>query len=188
MPLASPILTPAVISKLPLGLLGFFGIKNGGQYPQSLAPFIQPTMRMEGILQANYHDNVGSTTGAGGITATGFKQLLDTLPGSGLPLIVPAGELWFVKDVTAVAFTGAGDSFTGSLVVRNTQTGVGSNFHRAVSAEIVQAASQFRQLPGVLTDFWLQPGDQIGAWITAFVNASTTASLGWNFQRTVFPF
>ena len=178
-------LSAAVISRLPLGLLGFFGIKNGGQYPQTIGNVILPQLEMQGILHANYHENLGSTTGAGGITALGFKQLNDTV--TGLPLIVPASELWFVGCVTAVVFTGVGDSFTGTLMVRATQAGSASAWNRAVSDEITAVASQGRNLPAQ-RDFWLAPGDQIGAHISAFVNASGTAQLAWNFELTRYTF
>lgn len=181
----SAILTPAVISKLPLGLLGFFGIKNGGQYPQSLGNVILPQLDMAGILNANYHENLGSTTGAGGFTATGFKQLLDTVTAAAI--VVPASELWYVSDVTAFAFTGAGDSFTATLAVRGTQAGSASNWHRAVSPEVTAVASQSRLIMGA-SGFWLAPGDQIGAWVTAFVNATGNAQMSWNFSITRFNF
>lgn len=176
-------LTPAVISKLPLGLLGFFGIKNGGQYPQSIGEVIVPTLGMADMLAANYRELVTVAP----IAALGFVTA--NLSGGAVPAVVPAGELWWVSAVSVFSFTGAGDSISGSLEVRNNQTGSPSVWHRALSPLITQAASITALHPGTHIDgLWLSPGDTIGFWYAAVTNATGTAQMSAQLAITRFPF
>ena len=175
-------LTPAVISKLPLGLLGFFGIKNGGQYPQSIVPDIQPVLDLADQLAANYRELVFVAP----IAALGFVTA--NLNGSAAtPGAVPAGELWFVQAASVFAFTGVGDSFTGTLEVRNSTTGLASAWHRALSNTITLAASTTQLHPGI-SGVWLSPGDTIGFWYSAATNASGTAQMSAQLSIVRFPF
>lgn len=176
-------LTPAVISKLPLGLLGFFGIKNGGQYPQTIAEVIAPTLEMDGMLAANYRELIAVSP----IAALGFVTA--NIGASGLPAVVPASELWWVQAVSVLAFTGAGDSFTGTIELRNTQSGSASQWHRALSSPITQGANLSTLHPGTHVDgFWASPGDTFGIWYAAATNASGTAQMSINLSLTRFPF
>lgn len=178
-----PILTPAVLSKLPLGLLGFFGIKNGGKYPQYIVPEIQPTLELADILAVNYNEMVAIPC----LAALGF--VTGNILATGLPAVVPASEVWFVSSLTVLTFTGVGDSMTGTVEVRNTQTGSASAWHRALTMEFTQAASLTKLHPSVMTDgFWAQPGDTFGTHFSAFVNASGTATASIQAKFTRFPF
>jgi len=176
-------LTPAVISKLPLGLLGFFGIKNGGQYPQSVIPNIQPTLEQLQILACNYHENI--TVGIGGITTTGFQGAV--VPD---PLTIPPSEIWYVSSVTCEPVTFVGDAVVASAVVRSKASNTASNWYRAISPEYTTGASQFRNLPGTFENGnqWFYPGDEFGAWIVSFTNASGDATFGLQLEVTRFPF
>jgi hypothetical protein len=175
-------LSPAVISKLPIGLLGFFGIKNGGQYPQSIVPAIQPTLELGPILAANYNESIAVPCTA----ALGF--VTGNILASGLAAVVPASELWWVSAVSVQTFTGAGDSFTGALELRAQQTGGASVWHRALSPEYTQGASLTRTLPGSQPDgFWAQPGDTFGVWYSAVTNATGTATMSVQLRITRFP-
>lgn len=176
-------LTPAVISKLPLGLLGFFGIKNGGQYPQSIVPAIAPTLDMSGILAANYHENIAVPV----LAAIGFQTA--NILASGLPAVVPPAELWWLSEIAVNSFTGAGDTITYSLEARNTQNGSASVWHRVLSPEYTQGASLNRMLQGNRPDgVWLSPGDTLGAWFSVATNASGTATASIQAKLTRFPF
>jgi hypothetical protein len=175
-------LSPAVISKLPIGLLGFFGIKNGGQYPSSIGQVIEPNLDLGGILAANYNEKLAVSP----IAALGF--VTGNFLASGLPAVVPAAELWWVSACSLQTFTGVGDSFTGALELRANQTGGASVWHRALSAEFTQGASLTRTLPGIHTDgFWAGPGDTFGIWYSAVTNASGTAQTSVQLQITRFP-
>ncbi|HEY3496419.1 MAG TPA: hypothetical protein VGK73_17085, partial [Polyangiaceae bacterium] len=108
-------LSPAVLSKLPLGLLGFFGIKNGGQYPQSLGQTVLPTLELGKMLAANYNENFSVPC----VAALGF--VTGNVLATGLPAVVPGSELWWVNCISQNSFTGAGDSMTWSVEARGTQ-------------------------------------------------------------------
>lgn len=175
-------LSPAVISKLPIGLLGFFGIKNGGQYPQSIVPAIQPTLELAGILAANYNESITVAP----IAALGFVTA--NIGASGLPAVVPAAELWWVSSLSAFAFTGVGDSITGTVEVRGLQSGSASVWHRAVTSEFTQGASLSKLHPTTAPEgFWMQPGDTVGVWFSAVTNASGTAQVSVQLRITRFP-
>ena len=174
-------LSPAVISKLPIGLLGFFGIKNGGEYPRSIVPTIAPTLELAGILAANYNENISVPC----IAALGF--VTGNVLATGLPAVVPAGELWLVTEFSVNAFTGVGDSMTFAAEVRGTQNGSASVWHRSASPEYTQGASLNRVLPGRHDPFWLNAGDTIGAWFSAATNASGTAQASMQIKLTRFP-
>lgn len=178
-------LTPAVISKLPLGLLGFFGIKNGGQYPQTVGNVILPQLDMGEMLAANYHERLGTNIA---VAAIGFTAL--NVVATGLPAVVPQAELWHVMNATAITFTGIGDAITYVPTVRNSQSGSASNYHRALAYEITQAASLNRQTPCTFDNGsrWLVPGDQLGLWVSALTNASGTVQAGVQIAITRFPF
>jgi hypothetical protein len=175
-------LTPAVISKVPAGLLGFFGIKNGGQYPQSIVPTIAPTLDLSGILAANYNENFAVPC----VAALGFVTA--NILASGLPAVVPSGELWLVTALSVQSFTGVGDSMTYSIEIRGTQNGSASAWHRALSPEYTQGASLTRTLIGTLDPVWLQPGDTLGCWFSAATNASGTAQASLQVKASRFPF
>jgi hypothetical protein len=174
-------LSPAVISKLPIGLLGFFGIKNGGQYPQSIVPTIAPTLELAGILAANYNENFSVPC----IAALGF--VTGNILATGLPAVVPAGELWLVTEFSLNSFTGVGDSMTWAAEARGTQNGSASVWHRSMSPEYSQAASLNRVLAGRHAPLWLQPGDTLGCWFSAATNASGTAQVSLQVKVTRFP-
>lgn len=177
-------LSPAVISKLPLGLLGFFGIKNGGQYPSTIGNVILPHLDMADILAANYHERLGLQSL---ITATGFNN--STVVATTLPAIVPASELWYLSHASIVSSTLAGDAVVYTPVVRNTQSGSASASTRALGDQRTQAASQLQVHPLTFVNGtrWLVPGDQIGIWTTSFTLA-TGINLSIQLGITRFPF
>ena len=174
-------LSPAVVSKVPAGLLGFFGIKNGGQYPQSVVPTIAPVLDLAGILAANYNENFSVPC----IAALGF--VTGNVLATGLPAVVPASELWWVSALSQNSFTGVGDAMTWSVEARGTQAGSASVWHRCLSNEFTQAASLNRILPAE-GGVWLQPGDTIGCWFSAATNASGNAQVSIQLKVTRFPF
>jgi len=170
-----PDINPQGLSKLPLGLLGFFGIKNGGQYPQQVAGFHQPVIDTTGLLQAAYGERIVVSISAG-FVANSFLQ--GNVVATGLAAAVPAGETWAVWAASFGVFTGAGDAWLGSPAVKSFQTGSGSSWTRILRDPVTQAASlttlQTTIVQGDHAWLWLTPGDQIGFNIQTFTNASAT--------------
>lgn len=61
------------LNKQPIGLLDFFGIKNGGRYPQFLTEGLQGQLNLLPLYECASEINNGSTTGnlVGGVTLFG---------------------------------------------------------------------------------------------------------------------
>lgn len=181
---ALEVLAPRGLSKLPLGLLGFFGVKNGGDYPQEIGSVIVPTLALEGLLAINYAEKLAVSC----VAPAGAAIVAGVVVATGLPAVVPANENWFVASVSAAAFTGVGDSWTGSGMRQSRQTGAASNWHHVITPEITNAASQNRMLPGAYPDgFWAGPGDSFVWNYSASVNASATAQASMQLSIVRFP-
>lgn len=178
------ILTPPVISKLPLGLLGFFQIKNGGQYPQTLGGSINPTFEQLELLAANYHENLALTAIP---TVTGFIGA--TVVATALPAVVPAGELWYASSLSMHVTTGVGDSINFSPEARSFQTNNAAAFHRVLAGPVTQPASLavMYQCNYQNQDRWFSPGDTFGYWVTA-ITLATAIQMSIQAQITRFPF
>lgn len=93
------------INLIPSGLLDFFGIKNGGEYPQSLSNQLQPVLEMMRWYVAANALEVGSVSPAFQLLApeaTTSKFITATQPtnicGLVTPLrcIVPNNEFWYI--------------------------------------------------------------------------------------------
>jgi hypothetical protein len=98
------------VTKLPLGLLGFLGIKTGGQYPSELLGSYQPVLDLLPLLiGANFEDlNPGLTplpaAGNAGSFSAGFAT--------------PQTEVWISTLFGARVTTGGGEAWTGFLALR----------------------------------------------------------------------
>lgn len=161
-------LTPAVLSKLPLGLLGFFGIKNGGKYPQFISEQILTTLDQAGLLAANYIERHVFSVQP---TTSGLKAMTDVV--TGLPAVVPAGEIWFCQAISITTFTGAGDSVTWVPCITNFQLNGPNTWLRALAPSITQAASTNSQAPSVhVAGLWASPNDSFGANVNAVTSAT----------------
>jgi hypothetical protein len=91
------------INRIPSGLLGFLGIKNGGRYPQQLSDVLMPTVNMAPwYIQTNIQSRRATPVN---VTAVGFTSYLQ----------VPAGELWAITAAqwNSNAVLGAGVSLRG---------------------------------------------------------------------------
>lgn len=176
------ILTPPVISKLPLGLLGFFGIKNGGQYPQTLGNQISPTLEQLGILAANYHTNhayIATPTAAGWFQAT--------VAIAGVPQRVPAGELWYISSCSMHLSSGAGDALVATPAVRGTQYGLAAAFYRSLAPPFTLGANENIMRPCDQFEFWMEPNDELGFW-AASCTSVTGLVVNIQVKVTRFPF
>jgi len=178
-------LTAAVMSKLPLGLLGFFGIKNGGQYPQTLGNVLIPQINLLDLLAVNNREaRVFIATPA----AVGFNQATDNA--TGLPAIVPPQEIWYLTGASIGAFTDVGDALSGVIAVTSRQSGSPQPMARALSQLVTIGASVNTFHPGALDvngSRWFYPGDAFGALLTSFTNASGNSLMSGHYYITRFP-
>lgn len=101
--------TPA-ISTLPVGLLGFLGLNNGGEYPRDLAGFYQPVIDGFRLLTGvNFEEN---NPGNGAVPAAGNAGSYSTAQ------IVPQTEAWFITMLSHRVTTGAGEAWNGYIALR----------------------------------------------------------------------
>lgn len=86
------------INRLPLGILGFLGIKNGGRYPQDLADTLAPVWDFSALY---LYGNSEVSTSLQAIAAIGSQAYVT----------VPNGEAWFILQQSAGCDTlGAGQT------------------------------------------------------------------------------
>jgi hypothetical protein len=155
------------INKLPLGLLGFLGIKNGGRYPQDIADVLAPTWDMRELYTYGNSeiDNV--------------LVALNAL-GSQTYTTVPNGEAWLVLQQAAASDTlTAGQTIefvtnwtdAASLVNIETSDATGS---RTVGARAVAVCSR---------PYLAGPGQKIGVTVLQLAAGPVNVRLRTRFAR-----
>ena len=99
----APILTP------PTTWLGLLQIKQGGQQPKSVAPFVQPIIEMTRFYLA----------GARSVLADGVVQAAATnLPTNTNAITVPSGKYWLIDSITATSGAqGAAPASDGAIFI-----------------------------------------------------------------------
>jgi hypothetical protein len=102
LPNGNGLLTPPVISKLPLGLLQFLGIQSGGTYPHTLGTTLTPTWDQLELFAGAHGEHVFDTNVA--VTA------LNNSPST---IVIPQNEMWYVSQIRAFLSTGVGETLTG---------------------------------------------------------------------------
>lgn len=137
------------LNKLPQGLLGFFDIKNGGRYPQSLAQQLQGTADL-----LAWYANTNRVYFRTGLNIAVLGQTTF--------FTVPDGEYWYVLHASFVtSVLGAGQtlegviSFTDAAGIRNILLSENPGARTAGAVYQTQAR-----------DFWGGPGDTIGFYAT----------------------
>jgi hypothetical protein len=171
-------------------LLEFFGIKNGGQYPQQLGNVIVPQMDMWGILCANYHEKIAISTATGTVAAAGFTQ--GTFVTTNAQAIVPPGELWYISYHSSLVVIAAGQSINYNTHVQNFQTGGPSIYNmplqQSTSVGAIVGTWMNVNLEGDAWagQRWLTPGDNIGFWVSSI--AAGPINISSSYHVTKFRF
>jgi hypothetical protein len=104
-------LDPPPLNLQPSGLLGLFGIKNGGRYPQHLLAELAPQVELlRWYVTANARRYYGQVTPA--VTSAWALQTIGSLEpepilGSSTVLAVPTGEVWVLSDWSATVIHAA---------------------------------------------------------------------------------
>lgn len=80
---------------LPTGLLGLFGIKNGGKYPQQLLESLQPVIDIFHLYGQTNEEHLLENLNA---VAEGTQSTT---------LVVPENQFWMLHDMTVFAFANA---------------------------------------------------------------------------------
>jgi len=150
------------INKLPFGLLGFLGLKNGGENPQQMQNFLQPTMDLTDLY---YGTNKQLTRLSGNVAAVGF-QLLGA---------VPNDEVWAITGcmVNSNAVLGAGVSLRGFMAY----AAIDGAAYNVVPIGTYQAATVgevWTSSAPQAEHYVLAPGTQLGVYCT-FIAAGPVA-------------
>jgi hypothetical protein len=148
------------INRTPLGLLGFLGIKNSGQYPQRLTGELVPTWDL-----AQLYLNASAQ----------YAQIVTTITGTGyLPLFAaPNGETWWITDYSADVATGAAETWQGTLsrATPNNASQVRLRDERSL------AASQWLCMAAPINQpLILSPGETVGTLTNAVVGTIDVVS------------
>jgi hypothetical protein len=138
-------LSGPVISRLPWGLLGFLGLKNGGQYPRGLEANVRTTFDQLGPLVGNHAENaVISTT----VAAPAYTTLFT----------VTNGEVWYLDNVACFITAGAGEAWSGTISMNI--PGTAPAYFGPLHDEVTLGASA--QTVVWTRGLWLPPGAIIG--------------------------
>jgi hypothetical protein len=163
------LLTPATISRLPLGLLDFLGIKSGGTYPRDLSTTLASTWDMLDLLAANHHSDIRNDT------PVNAPNLITPIP-----LVVPQTEVWYVPFFTVSATTIAAEAINGTVGV----VGQGIPQPAFILGDSAGVGASITMNASTKYPIWMGPGDQ-----PAFrVNSITTAgniTLQFNLRRMI---
>lgn len=150
---------PAVIQLVPQGLLGFFGIKNGGQAPLDVEPRLSGSLDMRDWYFKGECEVFSIANNAPAVGFNGFSSLT-----------VPTGEYWWVSDFSVTAVKAAAPDTITVQACAQVPTGATSAFlwdgpdAQAVAATSVNARIT-RSSPSA---FWLQPGSVLGGMVHEF--------------------
>jgi len=155
------------INKLPLGLLGFLGIKNGGRYPQELASVLAPTWDLSSLyLNANAENRVDVVA----IAALGSQAFFT----------VPTGEAWMVLLASAATGTlGAGVTIELGLQTTDAAALVTIATSPMSGARTVGA----RCAINLADPIFLGPGSTFGINCTQLVAGPVNVTLATRFAR-----
>ena len=162
------LLTPPVINRQPVGLLDFFGLKNGGQYPQQLATTLAPTIDLLRLYEADVEEFIsdGVSVAAGGALGD-----FDFGGASSRPGIVPQNELWHIHHFALQLSVPVNVNMWGfsikTQVQRNSPVTPGSGrgtqaMGPAVYAPVASATNPANIVNLAAEDFWLPPNGILG--------------------------
>jgi len=155
------------INRLPLGLLGFLGIKNGGRYPDDISNILSPVWDLRELYQQSNSeiDNVIQA-----VSATGNSSYTT----------VPNGEAWYVFQQSAVT----GDLTAGqSLAMTTNWTDPASLVNISTGPETRTATVGQRCVAVLGTPYYAAPGSKLGVTVTVLAAGPVNVRLVTRFAR-----
>lgn len=161
-----PNLTSA-INRLPLGLLGFLGIKNGGQYPRDLSPLLSPVWNLSDLYLNANAENSAPVVSVASLGYTGFAT-------------VPTGESWCI--LLASAATGTlGAGVTIEMTLGMTDAAVLTTIALAPMPGSRTVGGRFAV--NLASPIWLAPGSSFGVVCTQLAAGPVSTTLAFRFAR-----
>lgn len=176
---------PSPLNRQPSGLLEFFGIKNGEWGPRELGQVLTPTLDLwRHYVSAFGSDDVDGTVTVNGSTATGGTDVpltAWTMPNNTYPVVVPAGEVWYLDNmsINVVLTPGAGSNIS-AVGLAGTYPNVGQLHlvpftqpgERLVSdAGVATGIVQHQMYP-----YWLKPAQTLSLYWAGTIAATETGS------------
>lgn len=154
-------LSAPAISKLPLGLLDFLGIKSFGRYPFNFGDQISPTWD---LFQHTVNANLSGAVDAAPVALVGAQFNPSTI-------VVPQDEIWHVPAYGSSNefVTAAGEAVSGYLAMSQVTNPGGTR----TMADLVTIAASARIRSGSVEPYWLPPGAILGAYINSITGAPT---------------
>lgn len=161
---------PAPLNVQPTGLLGFFGIKNGGEYPRELSPILQGTFDLIGLYEVGSPIVSGQLTGnvAGGVVLFGPAGATTT-----------PGDAWHFQSAyiyVNASTAGARAGFNLGLYYAN------GTFVALTDFAFAQVGVGSAQTGVAMRDFWVPPGASL-AYNCFDLGATPTFVAAWAGTR-----
>lgn len=146
---------PAPINVLPSGLLSLLGIKNGGEYPQQLSPFLQGQMDLRDLYELGTRQTFASAFQA---HVNGLIQWGPT------GAVTGPSPIYHINHATAhLSCTGVGAA--GSVSIGFVDPSSGGYVPLTPTVFAAQAVANSTHIVSVqFSDIWLRAGFPLGVW------------------------
>lgn len=157
---------PAV-NRLPLGLLSFLGIQNGGKYPDQLLPALAPVLDLSGHYVNTNREYTGGSAAVAALASTNM-------------VTVPTGQWWYCCHASLFTATlGAGQAYGGVLAFQDAAGLVTTMLSGSVPA-VSGAGTVF---VNSAVGFWLGPGERFGVYTTHLAAGPVNVGVSLSFAR-----
>lgn len=157
----------SAINRLPIGLLGFLGIKNGGAYPRDLASVLAPTWDLAQLYENANSENSATVVSMAALGYTSF-------------VTVPTGETWHVL-LASIATGTLGAGVTIEFGIATTDAAVLTTI--AVTPMVGSRTAGARFAATLQDPIFLLPGSTIGVNVTQLVAGPVNGTLAMRFAR-----
>lgn len=149
-----------VIQRVPPGLLGYFGIKNGGMNPTNVSNTLLPQLDM---LDWYMMGSVSGLSTGGLVNAIGLTTYFT----------VPDGEYWYVHGVTARATVAAAGRVRMRAAAAIPFVSTLNIYQAGPLAESSVATDDVTST--IQESFWAPPGARFGLYVEGFTGAFSAA-------------
>jgi len=160
------VISPPSINRVPQGLLGFLGIKNGGQYPSALSNTLAPTFDLGECYANTNREYQTASIAVNALGQTNFHT-------------APIGQYWWVQHASLFTATiGAGAAYAGVLCMIDA-----SGLVTTMLSTVTPAAGPGAVYTSQARDFWLLPGESLGVYTTGLTLGPINTGVSLSFAR-----
>lgn len=159
-------ITNPSINRIPQGLLGFLGIKNGGRYPQELSPTLAPVVDLFDHYSNTNREYQTASVAVAALGQTNFHT-------------VPVGQWWYCCHASLFTATiGAGAAYAGVLCMIDA-----SGLVTTMLSSVSPAAGPGAVYTAQARQFWLGPGESLGVYTTGLTAGPISTGVSVAFAR-----